>query len=98
MTGPATGRDGIARCCVASPGSRRHVSVREGRIVRPAEAEMRRARGNRRLDEVRLAGDSTGQTDRTIAAQLSGASGLTYKGSPGLPGRDMSGSSTIQPA
>jgi hypothetical protein len=36
--------------------------------------------------------------DQTIAAQLSGASTLTYKGNPQFTKQDTSGASTIQPA
>jgi hypothetical protein len=38
------------------------------------------------------------QVDRTIAAQLSGASHLTYRGNPEFTKRETSGASTIQPA
>jgi hypothetical protein len=38
------------------------------------------------------------QVDRTIAAQVSGASELTYKGTPQFTKRDTSGASSIQPA
>jgi len=38
------------------------------------------------------------QADQTIAAQLSGASRLTYKGTPRFTKQDTSGSSTIQSA
>jgi putative autotransporter adhesin-like protein len=38
------------------------------------------------------------QVDRSIAAQMSGASRLTYKGTPQFTKRDTSGASSIQPA
>jgi hypothetical protein len=50
--------------------------------------------------DIRLSGASHAnvQVDRTIAAQLSGASRLTYTGTPRFTKRDTSGASTIQPA
>jgi hypothetical protein len=50
--------------------------------------------------DIRLSGASHAnvQADQTIAAQLSGASRLTYKGTPRFTKQDTSGSSTIQPA
>jgi hypothetical protein len=50
--------------------------------------------------DVQLSGASHAsvQVDQTIAAQLSGASTLTYKGNPQFTKRDTSGASTIQPA
>jgi Putative auto-transporter adhesin, head GIN domain len=50
--------------------------------------------------DVQLSGASHAnvQADRTIAAQLSGASSLTYKGPARFTKRDTSGASTIQPA
>jgi hypothetical protein len=49
---------------------------------------------------ITLSGASHGsvQVDRTIAAQVSGASKLTYKGTPQFTKRDTSGASSIQPA
>jgi hypothetical protein len=38
------------------------------------------------------------RTDGTITAQLSGASSLTYLGTPDFTRRDTSGASTIRPA
>jgi Putative auto-transporter adhesin, head GIN domain len=50
--------------------------------------------------DVQLSGASRAdvRTDGTIAAQLSGASSLTYRGTPDFTRRDTSGASTIQPA
>jgi hypothetical protein len=50
--------------------------------------------------DIMLSGASRGdvQVDRTIAAQVSGASTLTYTGTPQFTRRDTSGASTIQPA
>jgi hypothetical protein len=50
--------------------------------------------------DIRLSGGSHAnvQADQTIAAQLSGASHLTYKGAPRFTKQDTSGSSTIQSA
>jgi Putative auto-transporter adhesin, head GIN domain len=50
--------------------------------------------------DIRLSGASRAnvKADQTIAAQLSGASRLTYKGSPRFTKRDSSGASTIKPA
>jgi hypothetical protein len=50
--------------------------------------------------DIQLSGASHAnvQVDQTIAAQLSGASGLTYKGTPRFTKQDTSGASTIQPA
>jgi Putative auto-transporter adhesin, head GIN domain len=50
--------------------------------------------------DIRLSGASHAnvQADQTIAAQLSGASRLTYKGTPRFTKQDTSGSSTIQSA
>jgi hypothetical protein len=50
--------------------------------------------------DIQLSGASHGsvQADQTITAQVSGASRLTYKGSPRFTKRDTSGASTIQPA
>ena len=50
--------------------------------------------------DVQLSGASHAsvQVDQTIAAQLSGASTMTYKGNPQFTKRDTSGASTIQPA
>ena len=50
--------------------------------------------------DIRLSGASHASVhvDRTIAAQLSGASALTYQGNPQFTKRDTSGASTIQPA
>jgi Putative auto-transporter adhesin, head GIN domain len=50
--------------------------------------------------EIALSGASRGNVfvDRTVAAQVSGASELTYKGTPQFTKRDTSGASTIQPA
>lgn len=50
--------------------------------------------------DIQLSGASHAdvQADRTIAAQLSGASQLTYHGSPRFTKREASGASTIQPA
>ena len=52
-----------------------------------------------RLD-ITLSGASHGsvQVDQTITAQVSGASNLTYKGTPQFTKRDTSGGSSIQPA
>lgn len=49
---------------------------------------------------IRLSGASHAKVhaDQTIAAQLMGASGLTYTGTPQFTKRDTSGASTIQPA
>ena len=50
--------------------------------------------------DIQLSGASRAkvQADQTIAAQLSGASGLTYKGTPRFTRQDTSGASTIQHA
>jgi putative autotransporter adhesin-like protein len=50
--------------------------------------------------DIQLSGASHAsvQADRTITAQVSGASNLTYKGAPEFTRRDTSGASTIQPA
>jgi Putative auto-transporter adhesin, head GIN domain len=50
--------------------------------------------------DITLSGASHGrvQVERTIAAQASGASTLTYTGTPRFTNRDASGASTIQPA
>lgn len=50
--------------------------------------------------DIRLSGASHAsvQADRTISAQASGASKLTYKGTPQFTKRDTSGGSSIQPA
>ena len=50
--------------------------------------------------DIQLSGASRAdvQSDGTIAAQLSGASRLTYRGTPEFTRRDTSGASTIQPA
>lgn len=50
--------------------------------------------------DITLSGASHGsvQADRTIAAQVSGASKLAYKGTPQFTKRDTSGASSIQPA
>jgi hypothetical protein len=50
--------------------------------------------------DVKLSGASHGsvQVDRTITAQVSGASNLTYKGTPQFSKRDTSGGSSIQAA
>jgi putative autotransporter adhesin-like protein len=50
--------------------------------------------------DITLSGASHGsvQVDRTIAAQVSGASTLTYTGTPQFIKRDTSGASSIQPA
>jgi Putative auto-transporter adhesin, head GIN domain/Fibronectin type III domain len=50
--------------------------------------------------DIRLSGASRAnvKADQTIAAQLSGASRLTFKGSPRFTKRDTSGASTIKPA
>jgi Putative auto-transporter adhesin, head GIN domain len=50
--------------------------------------------------DIQLSGASHANVwaDQTIAAQLSGASSLTYKGTPRFTKRDTSGASTIQPA
>jgi Putative auto-transporter adhesin, head GIN domain len=50
--------------------------------------------------DIQLSGASRAdvQADGTIAAQLSGASNLTYRGTPSFTRRDTSGASTIQPA
>jgi hypothetical protein len=50
--------------------------------------------------DITLSGASHGsvQVDRTIAAQVSGASTLTYAGTPQFIKRDTSGASSIQPA
>ena len=50
--------------------------------------------------DIQLSGASRAdvQTDGTIAVQLSGASQLTYRGTPSFTRRDTSGASTIQPA
>jgi Putative auto-transporter adhesin, head GIN domain len=50
--------------------------------------------------DIQLSGASQAnvQADKTIAAQLSGASGLTYIGTPRFTKQDTSGASTIQPA
>ena len=54
-----------------------------------------------RLQElnIQLSGASRGsvEVDRTITAQVSGASKLTYKGTPEFSKRDASGASSIQP-
>ena len=49
--------------------------------------------------DIKLSGASRGsvQADRTIAAQVSGASKLTYTGTPQFTKRDTSGGSSIQP-
>ncbi len=49
--------------------------------------------------DIKLSGASHGsvQVDRTLAAQVSGASKLTYTGSPQFTKRDTSGGSSIQP-
>jgi hypothetical protein len=49
---------------------------------------------------IRLSGASRAsvQVDRTITAQVSGASNLTYKGTPQFRNRDTSGGSSIQAA
>jgi hypothetical protein len=50
--------------------------------------------------DIQLSGASHAnvQADKTIAAQLSGASGLTYTGTAQFTKQDTSGASTIQPA
>jgi hypothetical protein len=50
--------------------------------------------------DIKLSGASRGSVnvDRTITAQVSGASALTYKGTPQFSKRDTSGGSSIQPA
>jgi Putative auto-transporter adhesin, head GIN domain len=50
--------------------------------------------------DITLSGASHGsvQVEQTIAAQVSGASKLTYKGTPRFTKRDTSGASSIQPA
>jgi hypothetical protein len=50
--------------------------------------------------DVKLSGASHGsvQVDQTITAQVSGASNLTYKGTPQFTKRDTSGGSSIQAA
>jgi Putative auto-transporter adhesin, head GIN domain len=50
--------------------------------------------------DIHLSGGSHAnvQADQTIAAQLSGASHLTYKGAPRFTKQDTSGASTIKPA
>jgi hypothetical protein len=50
--------------------------------------------------DIRLSGASRAdvRADGTIAVQLSGASHLTYRGTPSFTRRDTSGASTIQPA
>ena len=50
--------------------------------------------------DIQLSGASRAdvQSDGTIAAQLSGASRLTYRGTPEFTRRDISGASTIRPA
>jgi hypothetical protein len=50
--------------------------------------------------DIRLSGASHAkvQVDQTIAAQLMGASGLTYNGAPRFTKQDTSGASTIQHA
>jgi Putative auto-transporter adhesin, head GIN domain len=50
--------------------------------------------------DITLSGASHGtvQVDRTIAAQVSGASKLTYRGTPQFTRRDTSGASSIQAA
>ena len=60
----------------------------------------RAAGGSLQHLDIRLSGASHAkvQADQTIAAQLSGASGLTYKGTPRFTKQDTTGASTIQPA
>jgi putative autotransporter adhesin-like protein len=50
--------------------------------------------------DIQLSGASHAQVtvDQTIAAQLSGASNLTYTGTPQFTRQDTSGASTIQHA
>jgi hypothetical protein len=57
-------------------------------------------RGHAQTLDITLSGASRGnvRVDRAIAAQVSGASTLTYTGTPQFTKRDTSGASSIQPA